>query len=125
MQHSTKSVLNEKRQLFKKEAKTQKQKRDKTHKKHGKIYKTAQLNRKNAKKSLKKQISRLKTPDFAAISSKKQSQNPEKISGKKLYEVKTCKSGQKSSRICTKVPYKVAKWLNLYKKALKISRKLL
>lgn len=81
-------------------------------KKHGKIHKTAQLNRKNAKKGFKKQISRLKTPNFAAISSKNRVETPKKSPGKSCRRLKLVKAG-KNSRICAKVPYKVAKWLNL------------
>lgn len=79
----------------------------------------------NAKKSFKKQISRLETPDFAAISPKNRAETPKNSPGKSCTRLKLVKAGKKTLEYVQKRLIKVAKWLNLYKKVLKISRKLL
>lgn len=50
-------------------------------------------------KSLKKQISRLKTPDFAAISSKNRAETPKKSPEKSCTRLKLVKAGKKLSNM--------------------------
>lgn len=88
-------------------------------KKHGKICKTTQLNRKNAKKSFKKQISRLKTPDFAAISSKNRAETPKKSPGKSCTRLKLVKAGKKTIEYAQKCLIKLQSDLISVKKHLK------
>lgn len=74
-------------------------------------------------KSLKKQISRLKTPDFAAISSKNRAETPKKSPEKSCTRLKLVKAGKKTLKYAQKCLIKSQSGLISVKKTLKISRK--
>lgn len=64
-------------------------------KKHGKNMQNGAIKPQKREKKPQKANIRARNTGFCRNILKKQSWNHEKISGKKLYEVKTCKSGQK------------------------------
>ena len=73
-------------------------------KKHGKNMQNGAIKPQKREKSLKKQISGLETPDFAAISSKNRAETTKKSPGKSCTRLKLVKAGKRSSRICAKMP---------------------
>lgn len=120
MQHSTKSVLNEKRQLFKKEAKAQKQKRDKTHKKHGKIYKTAPIKPQKREKKPQKANIPAKNTGFCRNILKKTEPKPRKnLRKKSCTRLKLVKAGKKALEYAQKCLIKSQSGLISTKKHLK------
>lgn len=121
MQYSIKKrAFNEKRQHFKKEAKRKNKKRNKTHnKKHGKNMQNGAIKPQKREKKLQKANIPDKNTGFCRNILKKQSWNHEKISGKKLYEVKACKSGQKTLEYAQKCLIKLQSDLISTKKHLK------
>lgn len=70
-------------------------------------------------KSLKKQISRLKTPDFAAISSKNRAKTPKNSPGKSCTRLKLAKAGKKTLEYAQKCIIKSQSGLISAKKHLK------